>query len=301
MPIGVRIIRSALAALVAVAAMVAQVDARTIRVDRQSDSIPGSALANDGFVERDIYSVAEVPPFGDRENTPFSINFFGTVYDSLFINENGVISFGAPLSLPPRSIADVFNAGVPVIVPFYADADMALNGNVALTFTFGVNIFVNLSSTFQGSNDPGIRNFMQVAIFGNPTSTDFTLELNYDLLQWESGNLDGGVNGLGGIAPRIGFSDGRGRTFEVAGSGQNGALLSPTFSPQCEAGSLSVGCNDYFFDFIDGLPYRNGVPIFPTAVPEPTTAMLVMIALGLAGLRGARWSRDSGRGNRAWT
>jgi hypothetical protein len=203
-----------------------------------------------------------------------------------------VISFGAPLSATPRDGVDVFEAGIPVIVPFFADADMALgSGDVEIAFTFGVNMFVNFASTYQGSPDPPtLYNDMQVAFFGSETSTNFRLELNYDRLQWESGNLDFGVNGLGGIAPRVGFSDGFGRVYEVAGSGMNGELLSAGPFPNCPPGSASVGCNDYFFEFINGLPYRNGVPVFPTQVPEPASAALLLMALGLLACRRRDWT-----------
>jgi len=260
-------------------------DARTIRVDRTWESIDNAALANDGAVERDIVSVAEVPPNGEREARPFSINFFGTVYDSLFINENGVISFGEPLSAPPRDIPDIFNAGVPVIVPYFADADLETHGRVNIDFTFGINMFITMSSTYQGSPEPPtLFNAMQVAFFGSETSTDFRLELNYNTVSWESGELDGGTNGLGGIAPRVGFSDGAGRTYEVAGSGVTGALLSPPTIPGqlfCPPASVSLECNDYFFSFRNGLPYINDVPIFPAEVPEPGSAALLLTVLGL--------------------
>ena len=104
-------------ALVSLFILASEADARTIRVDRTLEFIDGDVLANDGFVEVDIVSVAEVPPNGDRESRPFSINFLGTVYDSIFVNEDGVISFGAPLSATPRDGVDVFNARIPVIVP----------------------------------------------------------------------------------------------------------------------------------------------------------------------------------------
>jgi hypothetical protein len=69
-------------ALATLVVLASQAEARTIRVDRQWERIEGEVLADDGFVERDIFSVAEVPPDGAYEQRPFSISFFGTVYDS---------------------------------------------------------------------------------------------------------------------------------------------------------------------------------------------------------------------------
>ena len=251
--------------------------ARTIRVDRSVGFIPGATLANDGHVELQLLA----GPSDAR--VPFSINFFGATYDRFFLNENGVISFGSPLSAPPSSLADVFGAGVPVIVPYFADADLSNGGAAFLNTTVGTNLFVSAGSTYQGATGDSVTfNQWQVAFFGSEGSTDFTLELNYDNVRWESGNLDGGVDGLGGTPPRVGFSDGSGRTYEVPGSGINGALLGVVIGQSCPAGSLSVACNDYDFQFIDGLPYRNGVPIFPVVSPVPEPASVPLMLTGLA-------------------
>jgi hypothetical protein len=252
-------------------------DARTIRVDSSAEFIDGAELANDGYVEVELLA----GPSGAR--VPFSINFFGNVFDSVYVNENGVVSFGAPLNDPPRNLADVFRAGIPVIVPYFADADIAGGGGrLHLTRTTGINLMMAPSAIYQGSTGNS-ELVWQVAFFGSENSTDFTLELNYDALEWESGNLDGGTNGFGGIPPRVGFSDGFGRTFQIPGSGISGALPIPLSG--CSDDSLSVSCNDYLFEFRNGLPYRNGIPIFAAPVPEPMSAVLVLTALGLFALR----------------
>lgn len=241
----------------------------------------GSLLAGDGHVQSDIFTTIETPPDGDLVEVPFSINFFGTTYNELYINENGVLSFGAPFSALPGDVPDLANTGVPLIAGFFADADMGTAGNVVLAFTFesligGPNMLINLTATYHGAAgaDPLI-NRLQFGLIdksgatGNPG--DFRLELNYDEMQWESGDRDGGVNGLGGIAPRIGFTNGFGLSHEVPGSGLNGALLNPILFADgfCDSNALSVGCNDYVFEF------RNGLPVGITTVPEPGTASLL--------------------------
>ena len=288
-----------------------------VRIDRTFGSFDGTLLANDGYVETPIQG-AEETPTNTRSPVPFSINFFGTVYDSLFINENGIISFGAPLSGTPGTVEDLANGGIPFIAPFFADADMAatldvhdngngtvspINGGVQLAFTFGVNMFINMTSTFQGSTDvPALVNELQTAIYASTTSTDFHLDFNYGRVQWESGDSDGGINGLGGAGPIIGFSDGHGLLWEAPGSGgtSSGALLSNDgTAAACAQAALSVSCNNYSFLFRDGLPYylADGAPVFPASVPEPET--LELFALGLVLLTGCGRSSLRLRGPRA--
>src|SRR5881394_1231993 len=260
-----------IAAASATLLLCAGVHARPLLVDRTFGSFDGALLANDGYVVTPIRG-AEETPTDTRSPVPFSIDFFGTVYDSLYISENGVISFGAPFPGTPGTLTDLANSGIPFIAPFFADADMGAtlfthddgsgnqvpsHGGVGLAFTFGVNMFINVTSTYQGSTDvPALTNSLQVALFGSTTSTDFRLDFNYGDVQWESGNSDGGINGLGG-----------------------GALLIEGASADCPPGSPSVGCYYFSFLFRDGVPYyrADGAPVFP--VPEP--AIWALVALGI--------------------
>lgn len=51
----------------------------------------------------------------------FTVNFFGTTYNSVYINNNGNITFSSALStFTPTQFG---NAGVPIIAPFWADVD----------------------------------------------------------------------------------------------------------------------------------------------------------------------------------
>jgi len=51
------------------------------------------------------------------------------------------------------------------------------------------------------------------------------IEFNYAQIQWETGDASGGSDGLGGYSARAGFAGASGFTFELTGSGTNGAFL----------------------------------------------------------------------------
>ena len=54
---------------------------------------------------------------------------------------------------------------------------------------------------------------------------DFDIEMNYDQIQWETGEASGGVDGLGGSPASVGYSNGTTTAFELSGSRVAGALL----------------------------------------------------------------------------
>jgi len=166
------------------------------------------------------------------------INFFGQNYTSLFVNNNGNITFGQSLSsYTPDQIGGGFN--VPIIAAFWADVDTqggdtgatpggasAGTNNVyydldvpngVLTITWDdvgyYNDGTNLANAFQ----------LQLIDRGNG---DFDIVFRYESINWTTGDASGGEGGLGGTPARAGYTAGNGEDYyELPGSGNQNAML----------------------------------------------------------------------------
>jgi trimeric autotransporter adhesin len=165
-------------------------------------------------------------------NPGFSLNFFGQVFNNLFVNNNGNVTFNNPLgTFTPFPIV---NNGVPMLAPFFADVDTRSHGQ-PVTFGTGTiagrNAFaVNWVDVDYFSSNPAhgtqLNDFQLVLIDRSDIAAgDFDMEFNYGNILWETGNASGGTNGLGGNSARAGFTNGVANSFEFAGSGVNGAFL----------------------------------------------------------------------------
>jgi hypothetical protein len=164
----------------------------------------------------------------------FTINLFGTSYSSLYVNNNGNVTFDNALSeFTPFSLT---STATKIIAPFFGDVDTRGAGSGLVTYgnatvnghnAFGVewpnvgyyNSQTNKKNTFElvliDRSDLGVGNF--------------DVEFNYDQIQWETGGASGGSNGLGGSSARAGYSNGisgaGNASFELTGSAINGAFL----------------------------------------------------------------------------
>ncbi len=160
----------------------------------------------------------------------FTGNFFGTIFSSLYVNNNGNITFTAPLStFTPFGLA---GTSTQIIAPFFADVDTrgtgsgvvhygtdTVNGHTAFGVEWpGVGYF--------GEHTDKLNTFEVVLIDRSDTgSGNFDIEFNYGSIRWETGDASGGVNGFGGSCARAGYSNGAGVTYELPGSAVCGALL----------------------------------------------------------------------------
>jgi hypothetical protein len=165
-------------------------------------------------------------------NLGFPIRLFNKTYTACYVNNNGNITFEAPLFVyTPESL---IKKQAIMIAPFWADVDSRnsdsnvtrfssqptpLDGHPAFGVTWrNVGYFsqhVEKLNTFQlllierGDRNPG----------------DFDIEFNYNQIEWETGDASGGSSGLGGSAARVGWTNGLGLFMELRGSGESLALL----------------------------------------------------------------------------
>ncbi|WP_197451927.1 S8 family serine peptidase [Rosistilla carotiformis] len=181
---------------------------------------------------------AEILPSNDDDSSQlvslgFDINFFGNSYDGLYINNNGNVTFEDALNdWTPSELEDL---EIPILAPFWADVDTRAPGSGEVTYgadvvdgrpAFGVN-WIDVG--YFSENDTPLNSFQLILIDRTDLEPGaFDVEFNYDTIQWEAGEFDGGIDGIGGITARAGYSNGsklQGTYYEFIGSGQSEAFL----------------------------------------------------------------------------
>lgn len=249
------------------------------------------------------WSMAVVPGFdanvlaaNDDQSTGavdlgFTANFFGQVFDSAFVNNNGNITFDAPLgSFTPF---DLTSTSQVIIAPFFADIDTRGAGSSPVTYgqgtqdgraAFGVN-YVDVGY-FNSADD--LLNSLQLILVdrSDVSEGDFDFIFNYDQIQFETGDASEGTNGLGGSSARAGFSNGTGDDgtfFELAGSALNGAFLDGGPNSLSDIGSLTFEVRNGVVAEPLPTPIAPPVvpPVAPPVAPAPPTAVPTPGALGM--------------------
>ena len=200
----------------------------------------------------------------------FNINFFGTNFSSVYVNNNGNVTFSAPL--PAFTPSDLTTFGSPIIAPFFADVDTragsglanfgtgTLNGQKVFVVQWpGVGCFDQTTSV--------LNNFQMVLIdrpdLGtNALGDDFVMEFNYNSIQWDAGQHSSGDSNCQnastpGDSAYVGFSNGTstpGDSYNLPGSGMANVFLdaSPTGLISHDLNSATLG--RYIFGVVGGQP-----------------------------------------------
>lgn len=206
-----------------------------------------NALArNDDFYASDV-SLA--PAFGAG-----GLNFFGTNYTAIAINNNGNITFGSG-GLSTFTPFGLQNGGIPIIAPFFADVDTrggeTSQGSNLVYYDFDATGYGTLTVTW---DDVGYfasavdkLNAFQLQLVGTG-SGNFDIIFRYEAINWTTGGASGGEGGLGGTAARAGYSTGDGISwYELSQSGIQDQLL----DLETTAGNTGVA-GYYHFSVLSG-------------------------------------------------
>lgn len=161
---------------------------------------------------------------------PNGLPYFGQTYRSIYVNNNGSITFGgATGTFTPMRFPLTGNR---MIAPFWADVDTRTGGRPARNGVYWDvrpgQLVVTWYRVGFYPNDDSLQNTFQLIITSNATLDQddlWRVELRYQRLQWTTGGASGGVHGFGGSPAQAGFDAGDGHTFLILpGSGGRDVL-----------------------------------------------------------------------------
>ncbi len=168
-------------------------------------------FSTDGF-RNDDGSSAAIP-------LTFNFNLYGTLYDTVFINNNGNLTFTqslstfTPFAFPSTPLA--------IVAPFFADVDTRnlASGVVWYKFT-GNRLSVTWDSTgYFGSHADKLNTFQCIISDGLDPFLGLgnNVCFSYGDMEWTTGDASGGIGGFFGAPATVGINEGNGIDYATLG------------------------------------------------------------------------------------
>lgn len=145
----------------------------------------------------------------------FNFCFYGTTYNSCYINNNGNISFGSPYStFSSNAFPD---PSFVMIAPFWGDVDTRDMGSGLPYFKkTGTSLIVKWSNVgYYDSYSDKLNDFQLIITDGNDPilPPGKNVAFCYGDMQWTTGDASGGTGGFGGTPSTVGVNKGDGTNF----------------------------------------------------------------------------------------
>lgn len=168
-------------------------------------------------------------------NIPFTFNFYGQNYTSIYINNNGNVSFGQDIWTYSASAFPMANGPgqlYHIIAPFWADVDTRGSGQVWYKIT-PTAVYVNwVAVGYYSMMSDKVNTFQVILTDGNDPVLGIGKNVGfcYQDMQWTTGSASQGTNGFGGVPATVGTNLGDGThyvqfgRFDHAGTDFDGAF-----------------------------------------------------------------------------
>lgn len=152
-------------------------------------------------------------------NLPFTFCLYGQNYNSLYINNNGNVSFGAAYSTFSSSTFP--SSSYTMVAPFWADVDTRnlASGLVYYKIT-PTHIIVRWNNVgYFSSQADKLNDFQLILTNGNDTIIPIGTNVSfcYGDMQWTTGSASGGTGGFGGTPATVGANKGDGVAYAQFG------------------------------------------------------------------------------------
>lgn len=151
-------------------------------------------------------------------NLGFSFNFYGTIYNQVWINNNGNITFGGAFG---TFSSTGFPSNTPMIAGFWADVDTRNTASTTVKYKLSSGkLIVSWAGVGYYHTKGDKLNWFQIIITDGADASiglGNNVALNYGDMQWTTGDASGGSNGFGGTAATVGINKGDNINFVQVG------------------------------------------------------------------------------------
>jgi hypothetical protein len=189
------------------------------------------------YIEPDSTYTLAMAPNDDGSSSlipiPFTFNLYGQSYNSLYINNNGNLTFTGPMAtFSATAFPSVGNA---IVAPFWGDVDTR-NGNGQVLYKITPTaVYVNwVAVGYYAFHGDKLNTFQLIITNGSdPVIDGGNVAFCYQNMDWTTGDASQGINGFYGVPATCGANKGDGVSyflisrFDHPGNDFDGALGNP--------------------------------------------------------------------------